>query len=441
VATPSTPSTPSDKTIRRRRKAPPRRVPSLVEQRERKPFIFGWGADLNHREREALKERIALYAGILLAVVLAIILGAGWYHDNVAVPNQIKAANNTAIAQIGNYVVRMGYFKHVEQFQSQQLNNQMSQIQQDLSTLQASSSSAKKNSAQISQLEAEQSTIQQELGSLADNSLTTLINNQIVLQRSATAGVPITAKVRKAALTSLLHQAGSQRQLALFENQTLQQTGLTPSEFQGLNLAQYVQTQVQNKLAKTVSHVQTEVRASHILIASSKKPLAEKLYHEVLNGANFAQLAKKYSTDPGSAKKGGDLGYFPHGQMVAPFDKAAFSMKVGQIRLVKSTYGWHIIKVTGRKPVKLTASQYQQAQQTAFTTWLAKEQAVLHVQRMVSVNNLPTPVSTASALSQTSSQPPVTAATAVPPAPSTAPSTSGSSSSSGKTKPSKPGKK
>jgi parvulin-like peptidyl-prolyl isomerase len=415
-------------------------VPSLIEQRERKPFIFGWGADLNHREREALKERIALVFGIVLAVVLVIIIGAGWYHDNVAVPNQIKAANNTTVAQVGNFAIRMGYFKHVEQFQNQQLNNSLSQIQQQLTSLQATSSSSKKNSAQIAQLQAEQSTIQQQLGSLADNTLTTLINNQIILQRSATAGVPITAKVQQAAQTSLLHQAGSQRQLALFENQTLQQTGLTPSEFQTLNLAQYVQTQVQNKLAKTVSHVQTEVRASHILIPTKKKALAERLYHQVLNGANFAALAKKYSTDPGSAKKGGDLGYFPQGQMVAPFDKAAFSMKVGQIRLVQSSYGWHIIKVTGRKPVTLTPTQYQQAQQTAFTQWLAKEQAKLHVQRMVSVNNLPTPVSTANPLSQTSSQPPVPAVTAVPPAPSTAPQTKSNTSPSSKPKTSKPKK-
>lgn len=412
-------------------------MPSLVEQRERKPVIFGWGADLNHREREALKEKFALYAGILLAVVLAIILGAGWYHDNVAVPNQVKAYNNTEIAQVGNATIRMGFFKHVQEFQNQQLNNQLTQIQQELTSLQANAKDAKKNSAQIAQLQAEQSTIQQQLGSLGDSTLTTLINNQIILQRSAAAGVPITAKVRKAAQTSLLHQAGGQRQLALFENQTLQQTGLTPSEFEGLNLAQYVQTQVQNKLAKTVSHVQTEVRASHILIASKKKALAERLYHQVLNGANFAALAKKYSTDTGSAKKGGDLGYFPHGQMVAPFDKAAFSMKVGQIRLVKSNYGWHIIKVTGRKRVKLTPTQYQQAQQSAFSQWLAKEQAQLHVQRFVSVSNLPTPVATSSALSQTSLQPPVPATTAVPPAANNVPPTQGNTAPGSKTKPSK----
>jgi hypothetical protein len=173
------------------------------------------------------------------------------------------------------------------------------------------------------------------------------------------------------------------------------------------------------------------------LIPTKKKALAEKLYHEVLKGANFAELAKKYSTDPGSAKKGGDLGYFPHGQMVAPFDKAAFSMKVGQIRLVKSSYGWHIIKVTGRKPVRLTPTQYQQAQQSAFTQWLAKEQAQLHVQRFVSVNNLPTPVATSNPLSQTQVQPPVPAATAVPPAVNSVPSTKPKSAPASKAKTSK----
>lgn len=98
-----------------------------------------------------------------------------------------------------------------------------------------------------------------------------------------------------------------------------------------------------------------ERRASHILIASEKlgkdkaKAKAEELLAEIRKTpANFADLAKKNSDDPGSASKGGDLGFFGRGMMVKPFEDSAFSLKEGEISgVVESDFGFHIIKVTG----------------------------------------------------------------------------------------------
>ncbi len=93
-----------------------------------------------------------------------------------------------------------------------------------------------------------------------------------------------------------------------------------------------------------------EVRASHILFkkdeAKAKKVLAEALK----KGADFAELAKKNSEGP-TAKKGGDLNFFGRGAMVPEFEKVAFASKKGVIHpeLVKSQFGWHIIKVTDKK--------------------------------------------------------------------------------------------
>jgi len=104
-------------------------------------------------------------------------------------------------------------------------------------------------------------------------------------------------------------------------------------------------------------------RASHILIqvAPDAKPAvreaalkkAEKILAEVRKSPDqFAELAKKDSQDPGSAEKGGDLGYFDRSMMVKPFADAVFSLKkVGDIsNVVKSEYGYHIIKLTGIQP-------------------------------------------------------------------------------------------
>jgi parvulin-like peptidyl-prolyl isomerase len=68
-------------------------------------------------------------------------------------------------------------------------------------------------------------------------------------------------------------------------------------------------------------------------------------------GAKFSDLAQKYSTDPSSKSKGGDLGFFSRNQMVKPFEDAAFSQKIGVVGPpVKSPFGWHIIEVLERKP-------------------------------------------------------------------------------------------
>ncbi|NBO10702.1 MAG: peptidylprolyl isomerase, partial [Methylophilaceae bacterium] len=99
-------------------------------------------------------------------------------------------------------------------------------------------------------------------------------------------------------------------------------------------------------------------RASHILIGFGASPTpaskaeAKKKAEQVLaevkkNPTKFADLAKKYSQDPGSGEKGGDLGLFARGAMVKPFEDAAYSMKVGDVSgLVESQFGYHIIKLT-----------------------------------------------------------------------------------------------
>jgi peptidyl-prolyl cis-trans isomerase D len=100
-----------------------------------------------------------------------------------------------------------------------------------------------------------------------------------------------------------------------------------------------------------------QVRASHILFKTdgkddaAVKAKAEEVLKQAKSGADFAELAKKYSEDESSAKNGGDLDYFSKGRMVPEFDQVAFSMEPGQISdLVKSQFGYHIIKVVDKKP-------------------------------------------------------------------------------------------
>ena len=107
-------------------------------------------------------------------------------------------------------------------------------------------------------------------------------------------------------------------------------------------------------------------RASHILFQLAPdadeatvdkiRAQAEKVLQQIRDGADFGKLAKEYSADPGSADKGGDLGYFPTGTMVPAFDKTVFAMKVGDISdLVRTQFGFHIIKLTDIRAGKIPA--------------------------------------------------------------------------------------
>ena len=77
---------------------------------------------------------------------------------------------------------------------------------------------------------------------------------------------------------------------------------------------------------------------------------ADSVYNVLLHGGNFAELAKKYSQDPGSAKKGGELGWLQKGALVKEFEDAAYSMKKGDIsKPVKTPFGYHIIKLEDKR--------------------------------------------------------------------------------------------
>jgi parvulin-like peptidyl-prolyl isomerase len=110
-----------------------------------------------------------------------------------------------------------------------------------------------------------------------------------------------------------------------------------------------------DKLQEKMKATDEEVNAyltSHPELDTDKKnrEKAEDVLKRARAGEDFAKLAQEYSTDPGSKDKGGDLGWFGHGSMVAEFEQAAYALKPGEIsNVVQSKYGFHIIKLEERK--------------------------------------------------------------------------------------------
>lgn len=91
-----------------------------------------------------------------------------------------------------------------------------------------------------------------------------------------------------------------------------------------------------------------QLKAAHILVKAEKE--AQDILAQLKKGGSFEELAKKHSKDT-TAAKGGDLGWFGKGSMVPEFEKAAFALKEGELSgVVKTQFGYHIIKATGKRP-------------------------------------------------------------------------------------------
>jgi parvulin-like peptidyl-prolyl isomerase len=213
-------------------------------------------------------------------------------------------------------------------------------------------------------------------------------------QKADELDVEVTDKQVEARLKQIKKQyfAGNQKRY----EQQLKQQGLTDEQVRRDIRAQLVQEGIFKKVTEDVKVTDKQIAdyynknkaqygtpesrdVRHILVA--KKALADQLYTQIKNGADFAKLAKKFSKDPGSKDQGGKL-TVSRGQTVEPFDKTAFLLPKDSVsRPVKTQYGYHIIQaLSDVKPAKTTplkdvqASIKQQLLQTkkneAMTKWV-----------------------------------------------------------------------
>ncbi len=155
--------------------------------------------------------------------------------------------------------------------------------------------------------------------------------------------------------------------------------------------------------------VDEQVRVRHILIKAASpaddaaaKAKAQDVLDQLHKGGNFAELAKKYSDDPGSKANGGELGFIKKGTTVPPFEQAAFALEPGQTSgLVKSQFGYHIIQSEAKqtahtrpfdevKPEILAGltQQKEQAAQQGFATQLAAEAKKTGLQATAAAHHL-----------------------------------------------------
>jgi peptidyl-prolyl cis-trans isomerase C len=145
----------------------------------------------------------------------------------------------------------------------------------------------------------------------------------------------------------------------------------------------------QNKEAQFTTPEQ--VCVSHILFAKDQQQKAEEVKQQLEDGGDFAELARQYSQDPGSAENGGDLGCLGQGETVPPFEEAAFGADEGEIvGPVKTQFGYHVLEITEKKPQQARPlsevesqirSQLASEQQSeAFSKWLDEQKKKRNVE-------------------------------------------------------------
>lgn len=376
-----------------------------------------------HRERQERQERILYLSlgGVVLLMLL--ILGIGYFQENIAKLNNPIAVVNGKSLTVGEYQARLRYISSSLFSQLQEINLNLAQVASDptLSFFQSS-------------LEQQQQQVVAQLVSVPRNELERMIEDELVRQEAARRNITVSAdEVEKELETYLGYQRATPTPTAgpsptptmtatpsktptmpsptltgtitpttpmptptVGPTETPLPTG-TPMSYQGYldgkkkyfdSLGKNAQVseadvrklveggllrrKVQKAIGEQVPTTEEQVQARHILLKTYED--AVKVKERLNKGEDFAKLAQELSEDTGSKEQGGDLGWFPRGQMIKEFENAAFALQANQIsEPVTSTFGAHIIQVIGREQNRaLEPATLEQRQATAFSDWLDK---------------------------------------------------------------------
>ncbi len=306
---------------------------------------------------------------VMLAAVLLVLLASAFAFAACG-GNQVPAG---AIASVGSATVTQQQFDEI-----------WAQAKAQYASQQGAPAFPKEGTAQYDQLKA--------------SIVNYLVQNEIIKQQAADMKVTVTPKQIDDRIKQIVTQVGGQKKF----DALLKKQGVSMDQLRTQLQAQMLQSAVQAKVGENVKVTEAQIKAyfddpankaqfvvadavtaRHVLVKTKAEALkVQKLLAANNTDANWAKVAKQYSTDPGTKAKGGDLGSFTADRMVPAFSKVAFSLKPGTVSVpVKTQYGWHVIEVTKKTPgstktyaeAKATIEQSlkYELQSKAWTAWLA----------------------------------------------------------------------
>jgi parvulin-like peptidyl-prolyl isomerase len=224
-------------------------------------------------------------------------------------------------------------------------------------------------------------------GQLTLSAINTLINQKLLYQKAIESGTKVTEAQVQAEMEKIAKTFQSDADMnAALASQMTDRATLEKDLRQRLLITQYLNNNIVAKISVTpeevtkyyaahpseFQHAET-VRTSHILIPAGEtaaqdalaRQRAEAILARAQKGEDFAKLAKEYSVDA-SASRGGDIGYNTRDSLTPEYGDAAYSLPVGGIKMIKSSFGYHIIKVTDKKKEGLATLEEVREQLTAF---------------------------------------------------------------------------
>ncbi|MGH2625560.1 MAG: peptidylprolyl isomerase [Anaerolineales bacterium] len=155
--------------------------------------------------------------------------------------------------------------------------------------------------------------------------------------------------------------------------------GIREADFRSRIRAQLARERLRSLLESDIPHDEEQVWARHILVGDEWKAL--EIMDLLQSGGSWEELAARFSLDTGNRDRGGDLGWFPRGEMVAEFEARAFEAEVGQtVGPFHTSFGWHIVEVLGHEVRPLDDARLSQEIDSAFRDWLARRRSEADIQ-------------------------------------------------------------
>jgi parvulin-like peptidyl-prolyl isomerase len=148
----------------------------------------------------------------------------------------------------------------------------------------------------------------------------------------------------------------------------------TRDDLKHIVFIQMLNEQIIDEIAGDVATEEEQVWARHILVPD--KTTADIVYAQLMDGADFAEIAAELSTDTSNKNRGGDLGWFGRNIMDPAFEEAAYALEIGEIsEPVESNFGWHIIQTLGKEVRPLDQNMIDSRRQEVYNAWLDEVKA------------------------------------------------------------------
>ena len=363
---------------------------------------------LSKRASEERQRRI-LYGIVGLTIAAAVlVLGYGFYQEYIVKPSSPVAVVNGQPITTRNYQAMVRYRQY-------DLGNQIGLMQAQLLQLDPTAEDqqflVEYVQGQIEQLQSQQLSLPYEV-------FEDMIDDELVRQEAERRGITVSEQELQAEIES---QFGFERNpptptpTPITTTMTITATptptiapmtaeqfeknygdyvvamrnnaGLSEAAFRDLFAQGLYREKLQEALGEEVPTTAEQVHARHILVETEEE--AQQVVERLQAGEDFGALATELSTDTGT--EGGDLGWFPRGQMVAEFEEAAFALQPGEISdPVQTSFGYHIIEVLEREADRpLEELMLEQTRSAALSDWLQEARLSEGVERFWSSDKVP----------------------------------------------------